>query len=84
MRRLQLKLNDDGYKDLGSFQMYFLYSPKERWMGIRNWRRVEKIEQKWENRTGEKQLYLLQLIPCLGFAFEITRWTPIKPEKKKK
>lgn len=76
-------LNDDGYHDLGSFQMYFLYSPKERWIGIRNWRRPTEIEQRWKNRIGKKQLYLFQLIPCLGIAFEITRWTPIKEKKKR-
>jgi len=75
-------MNDDGYKDLGSFQMYFMYSPKERWIGIRNWRRPSKVDEGWLNRTGRKQLYLLQLIPCLGIAFEITRWTSIKKNKK--
>lgn len=77
-------MNDEDYKDLGSFHMYFVYSPKEKWIGIRNWRRVEEIEQKWRDRVGKKQLYLLQLIPCLGFAFEITRWTSTKKEGKKK
>lgn len=77
-------LNNEGYKDLGSFQMYFVYSPKERWMGIRNWRRSEEINEEWKHRVGQKQLYLLQLIPCLGFAFEITRWTSTKKQVKKK
>lgn len=79
-----MTLNDEGYKELGSFEMFFLYSPKERWIGIRNWRRPEEVKQEWKNRTGQKQLYLLQLIPCLGIAFKITRWTPIKKETKKK
>ena len=79
-----MKLNDDGYKDLGSFKLYFLYSPKERWVGIRNWRRPETQEQSWNDRVGKKQLYLLQLIPCLGIAFEITRWTSTKKEVKNK
>lgn len=77
-------LNDDGYKDLGSFEMFFLYSPKERWVGIRNWRRPEEKKEEWKNRIGQTQLYLLQLIPCLGIAFKITRWTSTKKEKKKK
>jgi len=79
-----MNLNDDGYADLGSFEMFFLYSPKERWIGLRNWRTPENVEQRWLNRTGTKQFYLLQLIPCLGIAFKITRWTPIKEAKKKK
>lgn len=74
---------DEGYKDLGSFSMYFVYSPKERWVGIRNWRSPSTIEQQWKDRVGEKQLYLLQLIPCLGFAFEVTRWTSTKKKGKK-
>jgi len=77
-------LNDDGYHDLGSFEVSFLYSPKERWIGIRNWRHPNTIDQGWKNRTGKKQLYLLQLIPCLGIAFEITRWTSTKKERKNK
>jgi len=76
-------MNSEGYKDLGSFQMYFVYSPKERWVGIRNWRTPEIKEQQWKERVGEKQLYLLQLIPCLGIAFEITRWTSTKKKGKK-
>jgi len=76
-------MNDDGYKDLGSFNFFFTYSPKERWIGIRNWRRPDEIEQQWKDRIGEKQLYLLQLIPCLGIAFFITRWTSTKKKGKK-
>ncbi len=77
-------LNDDGYKDLGSFHFFFTYSPKERWIGLRNWRRPNNVEERWKERTGKKQLYLLQLIPCLGVAFEITYWTSTKKEVKKK
>lgn len=77
-------LNHEGYKDLGSFSMYFVYSPKERWIGIKNWGRPEELKEEWKHRVGKKQLYLLQLIPCLGLSFHITRWTSTKKEVKKK
>lgn len=77
-------LNDDGYKDLKCFHFYFVYSPKEKWIGIRNWRQPQTKEQGWNDRIGKKQLYLLQLIPCLGIAFEVTYWTSTKKEVKKK
>ncbi len=81
--KLKIKLNDDGYAELGSCEIFFMYSPKERWIGLKTWRRPNDIDQAWLNRTGKKQLYLLQLLPCLGIAFHITRWTTIKKEKKR-
>lgn len=75
---------DDTHTTIFHFESFLTFTPKERWIGIRNYRDPEQIKEEWKNRKGTKQWYQLNLIPCLGLHFYINRWHVIDPKIEKK
>lgn len=73
----------DEFTSLLQLDSGFFYTPKDKWIGLRNIQTPNEKEEGWNNRKGLRQQYQLNFLPCLAFVFHITRWTPIKKEKKK-
>ena len=73
----------DDFKDLVHLNLYFSYTSKDRWIGLRNIGSPNEKEERWKDRKGLEQNYQFQLIPCIAMNFSITRWTSTKGKKKK-
>jgi len=73
----------DDFKELFHIDLYFSYSSKDRWIGLRNIGSPSEKEQGWKNRKGAEQRYQFQLIPCIAMNFSIVRWKSTKEKKKK-
>lgn len=73
----------DDFKELYHLDLYISYTPKDRWIGLRNIGPSNEKNEDWKNRKGQEQRYQLQLIPCISMNFSIIRWTSTKEKKKK-
>ena len=75
---------NDTWKELLHVSFTFIYTPKDRWIGLRNLGSPNEKDETWKERKGLEQPYQFNFLPCLGVFFKIMRWTSTKKEIKKK